>query len=91
MSRSFRAFRFDSVGLVSTFSSSESMIIISAGVDGIRIGVGWVAEPKKGCRVAVFPAGVAFSFFGLWERGMRWGEDGEHSRDTVHCTGEWWL
>ena len=50
-------------------------MIISAGVDGVHIGVDWVAVPKNECRV-VFPAGVVFSFFGLWERGMKWDEDG---------------
>ena len=72
MTGSFKAFRFDCVELVSGFSSPESMIIISAGVTEARIGVDWGAEPKKECRVAVFPTGVAFSFFGLWERGIKW-------------------
>ena len=72
---SFIAFRFDCVGLVSAFSSPESMMIISADVDGEPIGVDWVAERKKGCRF-VFRIGVAFSFFGLLERGMKWDEGG---------------
>lgn len=74
------AFRFGCAGVVSTLSSPESMMIISSGVDGIRIGGECAPEPKKECKVAVFPAGVAFSFFGLWERGMKWDGDGECSQ-----------
>ena len=59
------------------------MIIISVGFDGVPIGVGWAAEPKKGCRGAAVPTGVAFSRFGLWERGMKWDEYGGWSGDGV--------
>ena len=51
------------------------MIITSVDFDGVWIGFDWAAEPKKERRVAVFPTGVAFSCFGLWERGMKWGEE----------------
>jgi len=83
VSGSFKAFRFCCVGLVSGFSSPESMIIISAGVTGVRIGGVWVAEPKKECRVAACPAGVTFSFFGLWERGIKRDVDGGRSRKGI--------
>ena len=71
VSESFRAFRFDREGPGSAISSSESMIITSAGFDRVGIGFDWAAEPKKERKVAVFPTGVVFSCFGLWERGMK--------------------
>ena len=75
-SGSFGAFRFDCVGLVSVFSSSESMKIISAGCGEVWAGVDWVVEPKKECRVLVLPTGVVLPFLGLWERDMTWDEGG---------------